>query len=164
MNPTPRRVTLFAFWGRRANVELQLPFIRRILDDHPQVDFHGWNLCRDPADDEYVRTVSGERIYIRNDFAGPRSYAKMFRVWQFYARPRDADRLFVKIDDDLGAWRDSPPDFVKELIKPGVRPQPYFKAILIAMAEATLVDRSVIITVVAHDPSDWTMRVKEIPS
>jgi hypothetical protein len=70
----------------------------------------------------------------------------------------------VLFDGDLGTWEANPPDFIKELIKPGIRPQPYFKAILIAMAEATLVDRSVIITVVAHDPSDWTMRVKEIPS
>jgi hypothetical protein len=70
----------------------------------------------------------------------------------------------VLFDDDLGAWKDNPPDFVRELIRPGVRPQPYLKAVLIAMAENVLADRSVIITVVAHDPSDWTMRVKEIPS
>ena len=102
MNPTPRRVTLFAFWGRRPNVELQLPFIHRILKNHPQVEFHGWNLCRDPADDAYVQSVAGERIYIRNDFRGPRSYAKMFRVWQYYAMHSTFDeRLFVKIDDDM---------------------------------------------------------------
>ena len=99
---SPRRVTLFAFWGRRPNVELQLPFIHRILKNHPQVEFHGWNLCRDPADDAYVQSVAGERIYIRNDFRGPRSYAKMFRVWQYYAMHSTFDeRLFVKIDDDM---------------------------------------------------------------
>jgi hypothetical protein len=68
----------------------------------------------------------------------------------------------VLFDDDLGSWRDNPPDFAKDLIKPGVRPQPYFKAVLIAMAEAALVDQSVVITVVAHDPYDWTMRVKSV--
>ena len=66
----------------------------------------------------------------------------------------------VLFDGDLGTWEANPPDFIKELIKPGIRPQPYFKAILIAMAENVLADRSVVITVVAHDPSDWWMRVK----
>jgi hypothetical protein len=66
----------------------------------------------------------------------------------------------VLFDDDLGSWRDNPPDFAKDLIKPGVRPQPYFKAILIAMADAALADKSVEITVRVTDPGDWTMRVK----
>jgi hypothetical protein len=68
----------------------------------------------------------------------------------------------VLFDDDLGTWRENPPDFARELIKPGVRPQPYFKAVLIAMADAALVDHSVIIDVVVRDPSDWTMRVKTL--
>lgn len=41
------RVILFVFAGRRPNMELQLPFARRILEEHPNTEYHVWNLARE---------------------------------------------------------------------------------------------------------------------
>ena len=41
---------MFCFGGRRANMELQLPFVRRILDEHTDVEYHLWNLARNAED------------------------------------------------------------------------------------------------------------------
>ncbi|OTR07280.1 hypothetical protein B9M83_09230, partial [Mycobacteroides abscessus] len=59
------RVILFVFAGRKANMELQVPYIKRILAEHPNVEYHVWNLARDPKDAEYLQTITGERITVR---------------------------------------------------------------------------------------------------
>ncbi len=91
---------MFAFWGRRANVELQLPFIRRILEEHPEVEFHGWDLARDIRDSRYLRTIKGERITIQTAFYGPIASRGQTLVWKHYAQPQYRDCVFVKLDDD----------------------------------------------------------------
>lgn len=97
------RVILFAFWGRRENVELQLPFIRRILDENPDVEFEGWNLARDREDSRYLRTIEGDRITVRSEFYdhSGRASRGQVRVWNYYRNPRYQDCVFVKLDDDV---------------------------------------------------------------
>lgn len=91
---------MFAFWGRRANVELQLPFIRRILAENPGVKFHGWDLCRDPADSKYLRTIEGDRITVETAFSQLPPSRGQVRVWQHYTSAHYRDCTFVKLDDD----------------------------------------------------------------
>lgn len=97
------RTILFAFLGRRENVELQLPFIYRILDQNPAVEFQGWDLCRDPADSRYLRDLpTRDRFRIRREFYqgdGKATHGQN-RVWQYYTDPRYQDCMFVKLDDD----------------------------------------------------------------
>ncbi|WPH57631.1 hypothetical protein [Mycobacterium phage WXIN] len=88
-------VVLFAFYGRRPNIELQLPFIRRILAENPSVRFDAWNLTRDPDDDAYVRTLPEAR----NEFHGAPELWN--NVWRHYASEEYRDTIFVKLDDDV---------------------------------------------------------------
>ncbi|QIG58474.1 glycosyltransferase [Mycobacterium phage Cornie] len=92
---------MFMFGGRRANVELQLPFVHRILDEHPNVEYHIWDLARDPQDSEYLRTLTGDRISVCTQFAGPKPWAGFNRVWNYYTSRRYKDCMFVKLDDDV---------------------------------------------------------------
>lgn len=99
-------VIMFAFWGRRANVELQLPFIERILAENPQVEFHGWNLANTIADDAYLHELGllkahAERFTVRHDFAGPRAQRRLNRVWLYYTAKVFTPTVFVKLDDDV---------------------------------------------------------------
>lgn len=95
------KTILYAFWGRRENVELQLPYIRRILDENPDVEFHGWDLARDPADSKYLRSIRGERIIVQTAFYGPLPSRGQTKVWRHYAGPQYRGTHFVKIDDDV---------------------------------------------------------------
>lgn len=97
------RVVLFAFWGRKENIELQLPFIHRILDENPGAEFHGWDLCRDRRDSRYLRTLpTGERFTVKHDYFSNdgRASAGQVKVWRHYTDPEYRDTVFVKIDDD----------------------------------------------------------------
>lgn len=93
------RVVAFVFGGRKANMELQMPFVYRILADHPQVEWHIWNLARSPEDAEYLNTLASGRILVRNDFYGQRDGFN--RVFMTYAHWRYTDAHFVKLDDDV---------------------------------------------------------------
>lgn len=93
-------VIFFMFAGRRGNLEVNLPVIRRILDDHPHVEFHLWNLARIPPDTEYIDSISDDRIIV-SKLARRAGYRYMSLVWQHYTHPRFADCRFVKIDDDV---------------------------------------------------------------
>lgn len=100
-------VILYAFWGRKENIELQLPFIHRILRDHPNVEFHGWNLSQNDADDEYISETIRfdqnypERLRVRNEFAGLPAGDGWNKVWEYYTDSAFSDDIFVKIDDDV---------------------------------------------------------------
>ena len=100
------RVILFAFWGRRENVDIQLPFIHRILDENPNVEFHGWNLSqRDKTrrDNKYIRAIPNrERFTVLHDHYNPAVSAslKQNEVWKRYAQSQYDDAVIVKIDDD----------------------------------------------------------------
>lgn len=96
-------IVLFMFAGRRGNLEINLPMIRRILDENPRVTFHLWNLARERDDDLYIRALpvkGDDRIQVFHDFAKPRPLRYLSKVWDYYCRADYADTLFVKIDDD----------------------------------------------------------------
>lgn len=99
------RVIIFCFAGRQPNMELQLPFIRRILEQHPNVEYHCWNFAGDcgigggrrNSDRTYVETISGQGIKVINDF-GPMKHNE---AYNHYGQPEYKDCLFIKIDDDV---------------------------------------------------------------
>lgn len=96
---------LFVFAGRRANMELQLPFIHRILSEHPETQCHLWNLTRTAEDNEYLRTLhlrhDQERLTVINDFHGVNPWERMGDVYRHYTEPQYEHSLFVKMDDDV---------------------------------------------------------------
>ena len=77
-------------------MELQLPLVRRILDEHPNVEYHVWNLARNDEDRAYVDTISGNRITVFS--AGENEHNAVYR---HYSQPEFKGHLFVKIDDDI---------------------------------------------------------------
>jgi hypothetical protein len=121
------RVILFVFAGRQPNMELQLPLVRRILDEHPNVDYHVWNFARNDSDREYLKTIHGDRITVFNGtgeglrttvgglvlspdgFASPAptgvgvqfGAGEHNAAYNYYSQPEFRDHLFVKLDDDI---------------------------------------------------------------
>lgn len=93
-------IILFCFAGRKANLELQLPFIRRILAEHKNVEYHIWNLARKDSDSQYLQTIQGERITVINDLHG-HTWKRFDDVYSHYTEPEYRNCLFVKIDDDV---------------------------------------------------------------
>ena len=96
-----RPVILFMFAGRRQNMRVNLPLIRRIVEENPRVQFDIWNLARSAEDAEWLKPLTGERTRVLNYFAGPRADRRLNKVWQHYANRQYQDHLFVKIDDDV---------------------------------------------------------------
>lgn len=95
-------VILYTFWGRRENVDLQLPLIRRILSEHPEVQFHAWNLARQHVDYFYIKTIAGDRITVHNQFFRTRPHRNGYNmVYQHYTHANYQNAIFVKIDDDV---------------------------------------------------------------
>ncbi len=94
-------VVMFVFAGREPNMQLQLPYVRRILRDHPNVEFHIWNLARNKSDNEFIRSVDGTGIRVINDLYGANPWSRFNAVYQFYADDCFKDTLFVKTDDDV---------------------------------------------------------------
>lgn len=82
-------------------MELQLPFMRRILAEHPNVEYHVWNLARDHDDNLYLRTIAGERITVINEHYGVDPWKRFDAVYRHYTAEAYRDHLFVKIDDDV---------------------------------------------------------------
>lgn len=94
--------TIFCFAGRRANMELQLPYIRKLLAEHSDVEYHIWNTARNDDDYQYLKTISGERIWVNNWFYSSKEPWKAFnRIYHHYTMPWFQDHLLVKIDDDI---------------------------------------------------------------
>lgn len=94
------RVVLFVFAGRRPNLELQLPFVRRILADNPNTEFHIWNLARDNSDDKYLQTITAERTTLFNEYRH-KSSPGYEHAYRHYASPEYEGTVFVKLDDDV---------------------------------------------------------------
>lgn len=93
---------MFCFGGRRANMELQLPFIHRILDENPDVEYHLWNLARDRQDDRWLRSLPPrDRLLMIHRFYGPRPWQRFDDIYRHYAGPEFEDTMFVKLDDDI---------------------------------------------------------------
>lgn len=98
------KTIVYAFWGRRENIELQLPFIHRILDENPDVEFQGWDLARDPEDSKYIRSLPiRDRFCIRTDYYQGNGKASrgQCQVWSRYAKSHYRDHTFLKLDDDV---------------------------------------------------------------
>ncbi|AER47867.1 hypothetical protein COURTHOUSE_16 [Mycobacterium phage Courthouse] len=96
------QVILYTFAGRRANMELLQPYVRRILDRNPNVRWEIWNLARVPEDAAYLQTIQGDRITVRNDCYNPDQWwASLSSVWDKYASDEYAGTIFVKTDDDI---------------------------------------------------------------
>jgi hypothetical protein len=96
------KVVVWSFWGRRPNIELQLPLIERLTSENENVQFHGWNLARLRTDNWFVRCVSGQRITIHNEYYNHRPRWLTYNdVYRYYSTPEWRDHLFVKIDDDV---------------------------------------------------------------
>lgn len=94
--------TLFMFAGRRANMEIQLPYLRRILDEHPNTELHIWDLSRTPEDHAYISGITGDRITVMDRFYDGRQPWRHFNsVWQHYTAKQYRNHLFVKLDDDV---------------------------------------------------------------
>ena len=96
-----RDVILFMFAGRRENLEINLPLIAHVLDEHPNVRCQIWNLAREHLDNEYLRSISDPRFEVINTFYGPRVWQSFDKVWRYYTSRKFRDYLFVKIDDDV---------------------------------------------------------------
>lgn len=94
------RNVMFVFAGRRPNIEIALPFYRRILADNPDTELHIWDLARTREDSQYLRTIEGERIWVRTEFAGPNPWRSFNKVWLHYSHSQYADTVFTKLDDD----------------------------------------------------------------
>jgi hypothetical protein len=95
-------VILYSFWGRRGNIELQLPLIQRILAEHPEVQFHAWNLARQHIDYFYIKTIAGDRITVHNQFFRTRPHRSGYNmVYEHYTHASYQNAIFVKIDDDV---------------------------------------------------------------
>lgn len=80
-------------------MRLQMPFLHRIIEQNPNVRVDIWNLARIPEDAEYLQTLAGERIAVRNEFY--RDADGWNAVWRYYAQPRFEQTLFTKLDDDV---------------------------------------------------------------
>lgn len=97
-----KRIILFTFSGRQANVEQQLDWVQQVLDSDPRVEFHMWDLTRTHTDHHYLTTIDGDRITVNHDYFGSDPWTGWDNVWKWYAnRPEYKDALFVKVDDDV---------------------------------------------------------------
>lgn len=94
-------VVLFVFAGRKPNLEIQEPYLHRILDENPNVTVHMWNLTTNPTDDEFVRGMGRDRLIVRNDFAGMEPYLGWNHIYKYYSGREYRHTLFIKADDDL---------------------------------------------------------------
>lgn len=82
-------------------MELQLPFLRRILAENPAAELDIWNLARNKSDAAYVDSIAGDRITVRTDFFVHAHRLGWNKVYKFYDHPSYVDTVFVKLDDDV---------------------------------------------------------------
>jgi hypothetical protein len=95
------KTIVFVLAGRRANMALQIPMMRRVLEQNPEVVYHIWNLSRQQSDNAWLRTIHGQRTTVVNSFYGPNPAVRINDVYRHYAQDKYADSLFVKMDDDV---------------------------------------------------------------
>lgn len=92
---------MFVFAGRKPNLELQIPMVQRILEEHPHTEYHIWNFAREDDDRAYIESIteslSSPQLKVFND-SGPSAHMD---AWRAYAQPAYRDCLFVKMDDDI---------------------------------------------------------------
>lgn len=64
----------------------------------------------------------------------------------------------IMLDDNLGDWQARPPEFLKQMVEPSSKPDPYIKAVGITLADALLTGHDVAIDV-RTDGDNWSMDV-----
>lgn len=119
-------MVIFIFAGRRANMEIQMPYLMRLLDLYPEAEVHLWDLTRDAADQRYLQGLEGAqegRVHVLGHLhpghpircANPggrrgRRYPcacllhrpPYERPYQYYAsRYENIPTVYVKMDDDV---------------------------------------------------------------
>jgi hypothetical protein len=67
----------------------------------------------------------------------------------------------TRLDDELEEWHKRPPELLADMIKPGVRVEPYLKAAAMALAEATIRGNPITIKVNTR-PLGWTLTVDHV--
>ncbi|SRX93574.1 hypothetical protein MSP7336_01813 [Mycobacterium shimoidei] len=65
----------------------------------------------------------------------------------------------VLMDGDLGIWTQKPPAELLGHFRPGAKPQPWMKALMIAVAEAAVTNQPLRADVRTH-PTGWSMTVE----
>lgn len=98
------KTIIFCFAGRRANIELQLPCIKRILAAHPDVEYDIWDCSLTDADHEFLQTISGDRINVVDDLyvSGCQFAGLQFNdIYRHYTDDYFRDYRFVKVDEDV---------------------------------------------------------------
>jgi hypothetical protein len=122
------KIILFIFAGREANLEVQRPYLDRILEENPFAELHLWDLTRTPEDAAYLDSrehAHGGRVQVirglhtghpipcrypngreRRRGAPPclcmihkPPYEEPYRIYARSANPDDT--IYVKIDDDV---------------------------------------------------------------
>ncbi len=116
------KLIIFVFAGREYCMNLQLPYIIKILNEYPDSEYHVWNFARNENDNQYLNTLPSkhDRIKIFNDYyEGPNPikectkkpnhicYCEKCRTgkwsepYKFYSSDEYSDCLFLKLDDDI---------------------------------------------------------------
>jgi hypothetical protein len=95
------KTIIFVFAGRKENMELQLPHIRRILATHSDVEYHVWDLALEEADHRWLQTIEGERIKVIGDFYKLPPHQSFNAVYLRYTHPSFRACKFVKLDEDI---------------------------------------------------------------
>lgn len=114
---------MFCFGGRRANLELQLPFIYDLLEANPDLEYHLWNLARDPADDQYIQELwevnTQPRLKVINIHSGsPKPWEHFGDVYRTYTDKVFEGCNFVKLDDDVVFLETRQfPEFISSVIR-----------------------------------------------
>jgi hypothetical protein len=90
-------------------MELQLPFIKKILADHPNTEYHVWDLALTEDDHRHIQTISGDRITVHEGFYNDQlkeseswfNHQQFNNIYLHYTNPRYKNTLFVKLDEDI---------------------------------------------------------------
>lgn len=120
------KIVLFMFAGRKANMEIQKPYLNRLLDEWPQLEIHLWDLTRDPEDARYLRwlkNTQGDRVKVLDHLhpghpircikppgrprrGWPRCQCMKCKPpyeepYKWYASQGENEAIYVKVDDDV---------------------------------------------------------------
>lgn len=67
----------------------------------------------------------------------------------------------IEMDENLGNWQARPPEFLKQMVQPSTRPEPYIKAVGIVLADSLLTGHDVAIDVTTDTDGSWSMQVSQ---
>lgn len=64
----------------------------------------------------------------------------------------------VIMDGDTGQWTTEPPQLVMDQLKPGAKPKPWMRALMLTIADAAMGNKDTTATV-RTQPNGWTLEV-----